>query len=185
MTWLLIAIAALSVALGVPVVHADTLLYADRFSVHDATGARIGTSSPVSDAVWRRDAGYYMAVEFRLGGTPVIARWRPSGFEGTWLHFPQRGCMGQVFLSAGFSHEAMANGYSNVGGPRSTVYIEMGPAVRRTMRSALLPSGVCQDNDPVAHLVVPARATEIHLAELFVPPFAVQTSGQTPVPRVP
>jgi hypothetical protein len=181
----LIAIAALSVLLVAPIVHADNLLYADRFSVHDATGARIGTSSPVSDAVWRGDAGFYMTVEFRLGGTPVIARWRPSGFEGTWLRFPQRGCMGQVFLHADFSLETVSNGYSNIAGPRSTVYVETGPAVWRTMRSALPPTGVCQDTGTDTHFVVPARATSIHLADIFVPPFAIQTTGQTPVPRVP
>src|SRR5687768_7292076 len=79
-TSVIFAITALVLVLIPPIAHADTLLYVDRFSVHDATGARIGTASPVSDAVWRADAGFYMTVEFRLGGTPVIARWRPSGF---------------------------------------------------------------------------------------------------------
>lgn len=47
-------IAVLVVFLVAPIVHADTLLYVDRVTVHDANGRQVGSTWPTTwSPVWR------------------------------------------------------------------------------------------------------------------------------------
>lgn len=179
-------LAVLVLALLAPAAQADRLLYVDDLAVYDATGRQVGSAWPTSDAVWLGELASYLVVEFRLGSTPVIVRLRPhwvdpDGFETTWLRFPNRGCTGQTLVDA-YWGEGM-NRFTAVAGPRSTVYVQSGPVRERTARSSRNSEGVCENHEPLTHGMAPLRATLVHLADHFVPPFTTRTRGQTPVPR--
>jgi hypothetical protein len=164
----------------------DALLYADRFAVYDSTGRQIGNSWPTSDIVWRGLFPQHLVVEFRLARIPVMVRLQralltPDGFASDVLQFSERECAGAPMIDSGWW-----NGSNAVAGPRSTVYLQAGPLQPRQVRSQLTAGGTCRNHtarEPF-HYTILLRATDIDLADYFVPPFAVRTRGQTPVPRV-
>ena len=187
---LLVSFALLTLVFFVPLAHADGLLYVDHLAVYDATGRQVGSAWPVSDAVWLGERGYYLVVEFRLGTTPVVVPLRPhwtdpDGFETSWLRFPNPGCTGAPMVHAfpGLSPFTTLTPITAVAGPRSTVYVQSGPIVQRTVRSTLDGQGVCADHAPQTGRVAVLKATTTHLADYFVPPFTTRTRGRTPVPR--
>jgi hypothetical protein len=170
----------------------DGLLYADDLVVVDGTGRQVGSAWPVSDSGWIQQDSFHMAVEFRLGSTPVIVHLRPywfgpDGFMPPDLRFSGAGCTGQTLIDAYYAPSTIGWGegwyrFNAVAGPQSTVYVQSGPIRSRTARSRRTSDGVCTElvtTQPMALL----KATEIHLADHFVPPFRVLTRGQTPVPR--
>ena len=120
-----------------------------------------------------------MEVEFRYGSVPVIVRVWPDRFYQDLLRFTGRGCTGHPLKSA---LEGELYRYTAVAGPRSTVYVQSGAVRARTTRSTLTADGVCHDHSADQDLTVPMRATDINLADHFVPPFTTRTRGRTAVP---
>jgi hypothetical protein len=164
----------------------DTLLYADRFAVYDATGRQIGNAWPTSDSVWRAYHPAHLVVEFRFARTPVMVRlqralFTPDGFASEMLQFSEPGCTGAPMIDG-----RLWNGYSAVAGPRSTLYLKAADLEFRFVQSQLNEDGTCTNHGPnhPFHEVILLRMTDIDLADHFVPPFTVRTRGQTPVPRV-
>ena len=188
MTRKLSFLAGLVVLLLAAAAEADRLLYVHHLAVYDATGRRIGSAWPISNDVWvGNHPNNVMVLEFRLRDIPVIVRFRAdstegsAGFESDWLQFSQRGCTGKPLVSMFERSEPV----TAVAGPRSTVYIQSGPIGERTVRSTRNNDGLCADRAPrtIARMV-PLRATEVHLADHFVPPFTIETRARTLVPRV-
>ena len=161
--------ALLAVAFLPPAVGADTLFYPDRLTVHDANGRVIGRGWPPS---------YF---EFRAGSRPVILPLRSSGFVSGWLRFSNPGCTGQARVDA---LEGELYQYSVISGPRQTVWIQSGTVAVRTTRSTLTAEGVCIDHEPIRDFTVPVTATDVHLADLFVPPFTLRLRAGAPVPAI-
>lgn len=186
MTSFTTALAVLVMMLVAPMVHADTLWYVDRLSIHDATGRRIGNGWPASDDSWRGRHLTHTVVEFRLGSIPVMVRLQPpqvppDGFAADPLEFSGPGCTGDVMIAPNYW-----NGRTAVAGPRSTVYLQAGRRTWRWVESSLSEKGVCRDYTPYppSTEVIPLRATDVHLADHFVPPFTIRTRSEMRVPRV-
>ena len=157
-----------------PAVHADTLLYADPLVVYDGAGRQVGSARATP-------AGGVWEVEFRWGSTPVIVTLGPGGFGSAWLRFLNPGCTGQPRVDA-FYGELYR--YTAVVGPRHTVYVQSGPVSTGTARSTRRHDGVCHEHDPTTDLFVPVKATIVHLADHFIPPFTARTRARTAVPVV-
>ena len=185
MTSLAALLAMCLVALLAPAAHADGLLYVDRLTVHDSTGAQVGSAWPMSDAMWLGGPGFDIVVEFRAGSTPVIVQLRkpwfpPAGFQSIPMRFSSPGCRGSALLDA--FRDGMTP-FSAVTGPRNTVYIQSGPVRQRTARSSRNWDGVCEDHEAQTRSMALMSATTTHLNDYFVPPFTVRTRGTTPVAR--
>lgn len=164
----------LALVLLAPAVHADTLLYADHLAVYDGAGRQMGSAWPSSN-------GTLTYVEFRIGSMPVIIRVFPDEIQSWVLRFPNPGCTGQARADA---LEGELYRYTEVVGPRKTVWVQSGTVAVRTSRSTLAPDGICHNHDPISDLSVPVKTTGVDLVDYFVPPFTTRTRARTPVPAI-
>jgi hypothetical protein len=162
----------LAVALLAPAVDADTLFYVDRVTIHDANGRLVGTASPATPEV----------VEFRRGSTPVIVVVRPDGFLRSYVQFANPGCAGQPLVFPSIWPGEILYRYTAVAGPRSTVYVQSGAFRMWTRRSTLTLDGTCIDHEPQRGLAAAMTATDVNLADEFVPPFTTRTRAGDVVP---
>jgi len=167
---------SLVVALLASAAGAQTLGYADKLAMYDATGKKLG------DAHWVWDDPGYVSILFRApsGRTLVLGAVRREFFgSSSVVWFTTGNCTGQAFLPEIISLYPVAA----VIGPRQTVYgatVAAGYGRPRWINSQRGRDGACS-SVRAERWTLPA-AIELDLVDYFTPPFSLRGSGAA-VPR--
>jgi hypothetical protein len=170
-----LAASVVAVLLSATASHAQSLFHADEIAVYDAAGKRVGaveTSQPATRP-------FAAAVAYRYGSRPVILYFLRDEIAAQPVYFETDACTGRAFVDSqgwpGYAYTASA-----AAGSRRTVYVQSGEFRQRTVRSVL---GAADQCEPVASTDVyaPATATDVHLTEVFTPPFSTRPRGTTQV----